>query len=343
MNVTLKKSLICACALVVILSSTVETFARRPWRREGRGRASGTSGLKVIAPKSDSMAGGLRRLRAYFDYDPAMTEEMAFTDRLRVFVRVADGAVLNTSEPIVAEVKLTDLANEAGTATQFCSVSFQPLPDQEQLAVFDVANEGLDESIVRPGRVYRMFVNLHRQTDTYTDDTALGSVPLPYYAATAGETRLGRARRHIAMRTFKEFYFAQNGWDTGEQYPMDCYAYYMWATGSVTVGAQNRRTILDRLFGAIRPFRSGNDIAEIAQLDAIHGDYVRIPGHSFMLLAHDPDQGHVWTMEGNFNSTVEIVVRSPDSGWTVGHLVDEHIQPELFQVSRVVRPEEMRF
>ena len=54
-----------------------------------------------------------------------------------------------------------------------------------------------------------------------------------------------------------------------------------------------------------------------------------------MLLAYDQQGGTVWTMEGNFNSTIEIVQRSVDSGWTVGHLAEEHVQQGLFQVSQV--------
>jgi hypothetical protein len=183
-------------------------------------------------------------------------------------------------------------------------------------------------------KVYRLFVNLHRRSAEYGRDTAIGKLALPYYVATAGETRLGRARRHIAMRTFKEFYYAQQGWASEERYPMDCYAYYTWATGSCTVGARNGFAILDRLFGGRRPFQQGGVIGTLAESEPIHGDYVRMPGHSFMLLAYVPGSGHVWTMEGNFNRTIEIVIRSVDPGWSVGHLAEEHVQPELFEVSQ---------
>ena len=69
----------------------------------------------------------------------------------------------------------------------------------------------------------------------------------------------------------------------------------------------------------------------LAEKNPIHGDYVRIPGHSFMLLAYDPEENKVWTMEGNYGATIEIVTRYVDSGWTVGHLVDRHIRKDMFK------------
>ncbi|MDA1053984.1 MAG: hypothetical protein O3C40_26340 [Planctomycetota bacterium] len=50
-----------------------------------------------------------------------------------------------------------------------------------------------------------------------------------------------------------------------------------------------------------------------------------------MLLSHDAEKGHVWTMEANFNNTIEICIRSVDSGWAVGHLEPDHIRPDLFE------------
>ncbi|MEE2825027.1 MAG: hypothetical protein VYE64_00210, partial [Planctomycetota bacterium] len=73
-------------------------------------------------------------------------------------------------------------------------------------------------------------------------------------------------------------------------------------------------------------------ISELSGEGPIHGDYVRMPGHSFMLLSYDAEQGQVWTMEGNFNSTVEVVVRTVRPSWQVGHLRDRHILPNLFRL-----------
>jgi hypothetical protein len=43
----------------------------------------------------------------------------------------------------------------------------------------------------------------------------------------------------------------------------------------------------------------------------------------------------VWTMESNFNRTIEVAIRPVGSEWTVGHLVDEHIRPGLFEPERL--------
>jgi hypothetical protein len=201
------------------------------------------------------------------------------------------------------------------------------------LATLEVNNDHVAEGaepLVQPARVYRLFINLHRQSEQYGPETTWGRVMDPYYVATAGDDSMELARQQIVMRTFKEFYYRKRGWRSGERYPMDCYAYYMWATGFCTVGADNGRTRLHNLFGGRFPFHRGSHIAHLSRRGPIHADYVRKPGHSFMLLAYDPQQKHVWCMEGNFNSTIEVVIRSVDSGWTVGHLVDDHIREELF-------------
>ena len=45
----------------------------------------------------------------------------------------------------------------------------------------------------------------------------------------------------------------------------------------------------------------GGHIPELRGEGPIHGDGVRMPGHSFMLLSYDAERGQIWTMEGNFN------------------------------------------
>ncbi len=323
-----------AMIAVLLFATCVEAAPRRLFSR--RARTYDSSGIKEIAPKSDPASHDYRRLRVFYSYDKALEDAATNTDRLRVYllVREDEASVLQSETGVVAEVKVTDLSHQQASRLRFCPVSFSPTSTPEyQLATFEVANEQGGEAVIEPAKVYRLFVNLHRKSDRYDRDSVIGQVSSPYYVATSGPDRLDRARQHIAMRTFKEFYYAQQGWRSEENYPMDCYAYYTWATGTCTIGAQNGRAILDRLFGALRPFQSGSQIRQIALQGAIHGDYVRKPGHSFMLLAYDADAGHVWTMEGNFNSTIEVVIRSIDGGWTVGHLVEEHIRPGLFELT----------
>jgi hypothetical protein len=321
--------------LVGIVSFTSLAEVADAWplrRRNSNNRYSG--GSVRVAPKADADSSGYRTLRAYYSYELASGENVAFADRIRVFLRLQDASLLEAKDPLVAEVKITDLSDHESTQVKYIPVKItEQMQGEEKLAVFDVTNQGEQAPIVQPAKVYRMYVNLHRKGKEYGADTALGRVPTPYYVATSGETQLDRARQHVAMRTFREFYYKERGWRTGERYPMDCHAFYLWATGNCTVGAYNGRANLGRLFGGRTPYRTGGNIPQIAQEASIHGDYVRIPGHTFMLLAYDAKLGQVWTMEANFNSTIEVAMRPTGSGWQVGHLAGEHIQDDLFQVA----------
>lgn len=324
--------------LVVLTAILVESAsAWPPFRRVRRGRGGGG---KQVATRLDAASADYRTLQASYDYNRANAPEAAMTDRIRVFLRMHDEKVLAAKGQIVAEVRIRDLSDHEKSYTRYYPVSFTGVTQKEsKIGVIDVTNENEESAIVESAKVYRLFVNLHRKSKEYGKESVLGRVALPYYVATSGESRIDQARQHIVMRTFKEFYYARRGWRSGERYPMDCYAFYMWATGSCTVGAQNGRTVLGRLFGGRTPYNNGSDVRELVKKSRIHGDYVRIPGHSFMLLAYDPKIQKVWTIEGNFSRTIEVVNRSLGSGWTVGHLADHHIRPELFDPTSVADSE----
>lgn len=323
------------CIFVLLLSSCLLVFADHaqawpPRLRVLRNRGGGgSSGSVSVAPKVDSESRGYRPLRVYFGYDQAKTPDAALADRLRVFLRVRETQIADLREGVVAEVKLTDLSNSATSHVKWCPVSFDRNAAQqsEPLATFEVTN-GPDESLIQPQKVYRLFVNLHRKSADYGQESILGRVPGPYYVATSGSTVLQKARQQIAMRTFREWYCTERGWPRDGGYRMDCHAYYLWATSAHTVGASRGQANLARLF---RVFRNGSEIRQLNQQAPIHGDYVRIPGHTFMLLAYDEHLGKVWTMEGNFGSSIEIALRSVGSGWQVGHLGEEDVRADVFE------------
>jgi hypothetical protein len=338
---------ILAGCLVALWMSVYPDVVYGQWRRAGTRRwARGGEGVKEIAPKSDPAARSYRPLDVYYSYDLARRDDYAFPDRIRVFLLVRDPEVLQCAGGLVAEVQVTDLSNSRRSRLEYVDVTLKETTAGEfRLATFEVTNTAIAPDLIQPAHVYRLFVNLHRAAPHigsparhYGPDSALGKVPFPYYVATGGDSRLDRARRHIAMRTFREFYYAQQGWPTDENYPMDCYAYYTWAVGSCTVGSQNGRAMLERLFGTLFPFTTGRELKRFALQGPIHGDYVRKPGHSFMLLAYDQSTGFVWTMEGNFNATIEIAVRSVDPNWTLGHLVEEHVKPGMFELTESGKP-----
>lgn len=323
--------------LLVWVFALPEEAAGRPfWRRRARTTTSyssraTSSGPVRVAPKADSDSSDYRPLKVYYCYDRAAEEEVAYSDRIRVFLRLRDAEVLEAIDPLVAEVKYTDLTDQEQTGVVYVPVSLITDPEtDEKVGVFDVVSPKSAPVTIRPMHVYRLFVNLHRRAETFGKHSVLGRVPTPYYVATSGPSRLDRARRHIVMRAFKEFYYTEKGWPSDEQRPLDCHAYYCWATASCTVGAQRGRANLVRLWGALVGSHRGGHIPQLAGEAPVAADYVRIPGHTFMLLAYDSKRNQVWTMESNFNRTIEVAIRPVGSGWTVGHLQEEHIRPELF-------------
>lgn len=311
--------------VVVTMSETASAVPR--WRRSNYTYYS--SGYTQVAAKSDDDFADYRSLQVYCDYDEAQDAEVAFSDKIRVFMNVWDQEIIDSKEPLVAEVKFTDTSNYETSYVRYVPVTLSEVADQEyRLGTFDLTNARDEEPTFKPATVYRMFIALHRESETYSEETAWGRLPGPYYAVTSGDSDLERARQRIVMRTFREWYYTERGWHRNATYPMDCHAYYLWATGPCTVGASNDWANLGALFGT---YHSGGHIAELMESDRIHGDYVRKPGHTFMLLSYDAEMGHVWTMEANFNHTIEVCIRSVGSDWTVGHLVPEHIRPDLFE------------
>jgi len=314
-------------ASVVLLSVDPADAARR----RSHNYRNYSTGYKRVAPTWDEASAGYRELSAYYDYDRAESEAVAFTDKIRLFLMLHDQEFENHEQQLVAEVKLIDASEPETTHVLHYPVSLtRGSDDKSTLGVIDVTNEDPDEAIVKPGTVYRIFVNLHRKSATYDAESVLGRVPTPYYVATSGESALEKARQHIVMRTFREWYCVQRGWSRCGEYVMDCHDYYRWATGSSTVGASYGRANLSRLFNG--RFRNGSHIKALTDETPIHADYVRMPGHTFMLLAYDPERHEVLTMEGNFNHSIAVVIRSVSSGWTVGHLEEEHLRPDLFEL-----------
>jgi hypothetical protein len=319
------------CIVAVLLGSCLQGWSQNaaawPVRRRAVGNYGG-GGAVQVAPKIDAESAEYRPLNVVYNYDKAVTREVAFADRVRVFMDIHDPDVLKANQPLVAEVRLADMSNSQATYVKWCPVSLtRDAKENVQVGVIDITN-ARRESLLRPAHVYRLFINLHRQAPKYGQATVRGRVPGPYYVATSGRTLLQRARHRIVMRTFREWYYTERGWRSGENYPMDCHAYYCWAVGKTTTSDGNGWANPGLLFGGNVPYRSGGDIPELAAKGSIHGDYVRVPGHTFMLLAYDEKLGQVWTMEGNFNRSIEIALRPVGPGWTVGPLQEEHMRPE---------------
>ncbi len=329
MSVSMTRRMLISFALiasVVLLSVDSADAFRRRRRNNYR-----STGYMHVASTLDEGSADYRELSAYYDYDQAESEEVAFSEKVRVFLMLHDEEFQNDEQQLVAEVKLTDVSKPETTHILHYPVSLTHGSDDKYTrGVIDVTNDDLDEAIVEPGTVYRLFVNLHRKSAKYDAESAIGRVPTPYYVATSGESPIEKARQHIVMRTFREWYCTQHGWSRCGEYSMDCHDYYRWATGSCTVGASYGRANLGRIFNG--RYRNGSNIKTITEETPIHADYVRMPGHTFMLLAYDAERHEVLTMEGNFNRSIAVVVRSVSSGWQVGHLEQDNLRPDLFDL-----------
>lgn len=316
--------------LVIVVSASVCPSANAipRWRR-GNYNNYYTSGYTQVPAKYDEKTAEYPVLSVYCDYDAAQDEAIAFVDKIRVVMDVWDQDIMASETPLVAEVKVTAMNDSDSSHVRRVPVTLAKVEGEDyQVATFDLANQDGEEPILNPATVYQMFISLHRESETLDEKSAWGQLPGPYYVATSGESVIERARHKIVMRTFREWYYTERGWNRNAEYPMDCHAYYLWATGACTVGSSNGWTNLGAVFGT---YHSGGHIPELMEADGIHGDYVRIPGHTFMLLAYDEEAGQVWTMEANFNHTIEVCRRSVGSGWTVGHLEPEHIRADLFE------------
>ncbi len=315
-------------ASVVVLLSVDSADAAR---RRSRNNQYYSTGYQRVAPTWDESSADYRELAAYYDYDQAESEEVAFSNQIRVFLMLHDEEFQDCAQSLIAEVKLIDPSKPDTTHVLYYPVSLTRSSDEEYTrGVIDVTNDSQGEEIVKPGTVYRIFVNLHRKSANYDAASAIGRVPTPYYVATAGDSALEKARQTVVMRTFREWYCVQRGWSRCGEYVMDCHDYYRWATASSTVGASYGRANLGRLFNG--RYRNGGQIRALTEDAPIHADYVRIPGHTFMLLAYDPDRDEVLTMEANFNHSIAVVIRSVGSGWTVGHLEQDNLRPDLFEL-----------
>jgi len=357
--------------LAFVLIAEDCAFGFPPWRRRRYYGGGGGGGPVQVAMKNPAALSEYPEVSAFYNYNRARDEEVAFADRIRMFVEIHDAELLASSEPLVAEVRLTDLGNSEHDRIVFVPVALEAIEDSEsKRGVFEIANvkaptqsgavqkgaEQKDASqtstqkeplsaensatqktdakvadvapIIAPESVYRAFVVLHRRAPKYDTKSAWGRIRGPYYVATSGDSQLAKARHHIVMRTFKEFYYTERGWQRDENSPLDCHAYYRWATGSCTKGSSYGYANIEWLFDR---YHGGGEVAGLAEKEAIHADYVRIPGHTFMLLDYDKHLNQVWTMESNFNYTVEVAIRPPGSSWTVGHLDASHILEEMFQ------------
>jgi hypothetical protein len=150
-----------------------------------------------------------------------------------------------------------------------------------------------------PHRVYRIWVSLTQMGN----DAAIGYVRMPHYHISWSERPDHERRRQSVFGALQHYYLAK----MGRAGNMDCWAFTRHYLAPI-FPSWNRRT------------HYGPSIPGLAAQTSIIGDYVRIPDyHSLIVLAHDAASGVIWSVEGNFNSTIEVVSRTQFSNWWLTH------------------------
>lgn len=196
-----------------------------------------------------------------------------------------------------------------------------------------VRAEGTDSIIVTgvgfdPGNIYRLYVVLYDMSNP-SSPKSLGSFAQPYYLATEDNSgAINRSRVRIAMRTFSEYHdWENNRFDRSKGYANDpgygwCHMYYNWAVKEQLKSTQDHSYYNTSDWQQFNSYYANpGEVVTKSTQGSIMGDFIRLDGHSAMLIAYDTHLNMVWTIEGNFNSRVEIHKR-PISGFWYGHLVD---------------------
>jgi hypothetical protein len=227
----------------------------------------------------------LTALSVTYDYQAAIAQPAA--DQATIVLNVDQSRI---PETFAVQVYLEDLSQPSANRDLVL-----PLTATDGKA--QITLEGL-----HPNRAYRAFVNVYRAAHT-DESEALGYVPFPYYFATTADDEESLKRFRVVMNAVHHYYRARRGTDRN----MDCWAFTRRYAGAEFTN-WNRRN------------HYGQDIPQLAQTGSILGDYVRIPDyHSLLLLAYDAENDKVWSVEGNFNSTIEIGVRSSYRSWWLTH------------------------
>jgi hypothetical protein len=253
--------------------------------------ADSSSGLKKIraARKSQTQA-KLSALKIDYNYAQA-AKEPAATDQTKIALRVRDDRLTSASKP-VAELEIIDLQDYDNNR-----VVTSPL------VLTGDKDAHIEVKGLKPNSVYQIWVTIYNQDIESAQKTAIGYVPLPYYWVTNGPNPSDVKRQNVVRKSLQRYYYARKGWAGN----MDCWQFCRHYSAD-DFPTWNRRT------------HYGKSIPALASQGPIHGDYVRIPDyHSFLILSYNKKKNIVWSVEGNFGSTIEVIQRRLNSSWRVSH------------------------
>lgn len=245
-----------------------------------------------------------------YDYDAAMQQVPGKSVNLKVRVNNPQVLGMRTSlAVIVGGYALND------TSTPVFRHSTAKMDEAQNLVI---SADGFADETVYKVRLYFF------ETQVGGAAAFVGAASQEYFFVTGKEGNpVAAVRAQMVTKSLAEY----NAWELGRydrskgyaNRPSWCVEFVRW--NHLPFLQESMEWFSPTEFRRFSADFSGGDIIRIAGQEPIHGDYVRIPGHSFLLLAYDQKTQKVWTIEGNFSNRVEIHTRSISSGWQVGHIV----------------------
>jgi hypothetical protein len=245
-----------------------------------------TSFAKNIAPILHPEQKGMKALNVVYDF--ARMKDADFADRNQLALKFNS---LPTREGLNARLIIEDLQNRRNDMRQTAEIELGPK---------GTATIQLHE--LREHRFYRIWITLHRADGEASRANALGYVRIPFYLMSWSPDRDLEKRRLAVTDALEHYYLAK----LGKAGNMDCWQF-------------TKRYLGPFFPGWNKPNTTGKSLASLAAQGTIAADYVRIPDyHSLILVARDT-AGTVWSIEGNFNNTIEVTTRNDYAHWRVTH------------------------
>lgn len=261
----------------------------------------------------------LPRIAVAYDYAGVLSRDSQTAAVIRL---VLQGGPLKASRRVLFSGSLLNLNNSS------IRVPVEREVDVAEGGIVDFTVSGLD-----PETIYRL-------EKASLADASGGLVAPPnavqishqFHVATVGDSALSKARRRMVLRAVAESY----DWDHGNYDGSKGYANGSWCDRFYTWAAQHDFKVANpysakSFFSRHGSLGNSGRVPGLAARGSVMGDFVRYEGssqgtHTFMILAYDQATRMVWTVEGNFNSSVERLTRRLGSGWWHGQLVDSQVR-----------------
>ncbi len=233
-----------------------------------------------------------------FNYRYAL--ENPSEDHVMIKLNITDPNVLAKKEKLFARVRYFDLSDDSASKETVVSIRFE----EGQKAFIDVKD-------LKAESVYRMDVDLFTPTPEGPLASKLVSNAGAYWGVTSGKTEVAKARHKVTTTMLLE----NEDWQLGRrghgnapylnmaggwcgEFPHWCSKPYLKVfdeePSDSYAGAGS-------FFGGFQTPVKG---------EAVHGNYGLIGAHKFTVLGYSPKSGRVYTIEGNFNNSVGMNIRS---------------------------------